>query len=554
MLKIVTDPAEGWPLEVADLRTPTGHFALIPKAGIANRSLRFPNPDGGINLIEKPRRSAYTLGVDWIDFLTYETILRIIERRIPIYLFPNFDASTVLSMPLQGSLRYWKLDNITQVLEKTDFSFTRASTEFETDRGGRFAAVDEDIARFEPAALGVGLLQDKAWTNDATPTHPVSGTLGWAEVAAPALAPVWDSEVRSPADFFAGSVRLPYNDHASTVAAWDQSWSVGSTLSGKTTLFGVWLLGDAEVDVEIVLNSFDVGIRSNVKLSMDRWTPIFVRTQKVSSGNAITASIKTSSPPDNSGFIYAGPQLMKISGGADLIAAPMWTAANPPNEVVEPSCQLKGSTISASWTGRTPLRYFPGTLATLAQCWRAQPSGFFRAEWTDSSGDQALRVWLNATEYIEVILPSILADQFYSASIVLDTAQADPTARLVLQVAGSTPIVATLAGRADFVTDPLNEDTLIIGSWGASPDRPAARTLPAHIRVDQRAWTIDEQDQQTRIYIEDGFRQILTASAGRLFHITQADLNPRENNWNQITGTISLEEITNDPLLTIAPR
>lgn len=556
MLKIVTDPTAGWPLEAADLRTPSEHLALIPKVQLVSQDLRFRRPDGGLNVIQKKRRSAYSLEVDWIDFDTYERILRILERRVPVYLFPNFDEATVFSMPLQGSMRYWHRNNSTQLLEKLDYSFLRSGTVYYQDRAGRFQSAVDNVARYQKGALGVGLCQETAWSNDAD-IHPLSAALLWSPTTTPpASSPVWDAEVLSPYAGFLGSARLPYTNHASLLPSWSQSFTAGSTSAGLTHLVGVWLMGDAEVDLQLILNSFDQGITSNVKLSPHRWTPVYARTPKVSTGNSVQIIVRLSNPPDNDGAIYAGPQFLKIGTTSDAFDAPMWTPTSVAIEKVQPYCQIKGDSLSVSWTGRIPQLYYPGAVATNSQCWRLMPDGDMRAEWGDVSGNQALRVWLNSGETLPIDLGSAHAHQgkFYAASFVLDTAKADPTARLVLQIEGESPLVAKQTGRADFVTDARDENDIIIGSWGASPDRPAAQNVLAHVRVDQRAWSEAEQDLQTRIYIEDGFRQILAATAGRRFYLSDVDLNPKEDAWNQIKGSMTLEELDQDPLLVIAPE
>jgi hypothetical protein len=566
MLKIVTDPTAGWPLLEADLSQSEGQLAVTPVPEIQSRDFRFTTSTGGSNVIFRKRRMRYMIPIDWIDYAKFQDILRIVERRVPVYLFPNFDRATLLDSPLQsanisdGLPYYWRKDPATQLPTRTAATFTRStSNQWYQDAGGRFQQVAANTPRFIPGPFGRGVIQENGPENLAANPHPTSGALGWIAGALPALAPIWEPNILSPVISKLGCARLPYDADAALTATWAQFYSTGQSAAGKFRSISLWLLGDAEIGVSAVINGADVDTVTGIRLRMDRWTevPIMI-SPKASVGNALVITLFVVTP-DSSGNVYAGP-LMDTDGlqaNNDRPAPAMWNEAGNTTEILRMDCPIAGATYSIAWMGFVPQRLGNGAVASTVRCWGVDGAGVFpasavpRCEFRVTGVTQILRANLNTGETIEVVIPTSAAGQPYYASLVVDTAKTDGTARIYFR-SGDLIASEEQEGRPDFVGARLNSTFLEVGnSEGVNIDQWPGRMALSHFRVDQRAWSVAEQDLHARLYSEGSFQSILATCLGRRFWIRSVDLHPREDRWNDIVGSITVEELDDDPALVV---
>ncbi len=576
MLKIVTDPAEGWPNQEVDLSHSDGQLSVTPLLTLENRDLTFLRPfDGGTNVIFRKRRSAYAIGIDYIGWKQYEQILRLIELRTPLYIFPNFDNSTLVNAPMQGQGPtvkpvFWQWDPATRALKTTPqvATFTRSGTAYTEDNFGRFQSVAADVARYTKGALGHGITQERAWTNVAEHKHPSSGNLPFTTLqGGGAQAPVWDTNVLSPVTSFGGSARLDYNQNVSA-HIWHWTFNDGDTVAGKARSSGMWLLGDATVHLELQMNGLDQAVSRKLRLRPDKWQRIdLLLSPKPSTGESANIILNISAGSESDGSIYVGPCYHKVGPAGDKDPPPsVWTDTSISDETIELPLTMSAGNVSIAWTGKLYNSHGPGQLWRATVPWSFDTPDLFRAKWTTTG---RLQVNFGATASLNPLLtwPPIAEDQptighDYYASLVLDIARegSQPTdepsaleqrARLVIVTKLGT-FVQEKTGSA-FLAGLRHATKMVIGTTGSADDSAGPAAI-AHVRVDARAWTAKEQDLHARLYSEDGFKQVLASTAGRRFRIVSVDLNPRTNRWNDIVGTIVVEEIDQNPDLTIGPR
>jgi len=524
MLKIVTDPTK-YPIREVDLTEAAGGLVLSPVAQPQTRDLRYERPDGGFNVAYRARRVDAQLEAVAIDAAQAEAVHRVCnlspegDPRASAYLFPPFDASTILSFPLQDSLKGWKHDPATETLVEANLSLTRSSAVWGLDSQGRFIDVAGGEPRFMPGPMGRALLVNPAVTNECNISHPTSGTPGWsAGTGSPTVE--WDSGVYSPDTDPGGTLRV--RAPGGGIATVTTSGTI-SALATDRTDYAVYLKGNARVIVSWA-TADDASSSTGIQLSPTEWTRIDITRNRTGTATAATYTI-TLLDDGQDRTIWIGSHFCRS-----------YADDNERQQPVGPvfSNYVKDTVNIAPPTSR------PGA-TTITVC-STIPLENSRCRWwflSGGGGDSG------TVEFL---------DNKFRALIGLETLELEPSI-IDLRAAEGRPCVITVrqgleedgqkyrtrlqvaytledGGPVLRWTAELNDSDLAdwapataftLGSFGTN--EPGMRGL-SWLRYDGAEWTDRQLETWERCLLEAGFRDVFRLTQGRKFVLGDPDLEP----------------------------
>lgn len=552
MFKIVTDPTV-YPVREVDLTAAAGGLTLTPRATGRNRDLLWERSDGGLNVARRARRVDLTLEASVLEGHQTEALQEVLgmtrggAARVPGYLFPPFDASTLVSLPLQRSLKGWRRDVPNGTLESVSASFGRASAGFYTDPWGRFLQVAAGVPRYTVGPLGRALQVEKSTTNLVTTPHPTAGTLVWTPTTgSPAVE--WATDQRSPYWEAGGAVRV----RRAAVGGCTVTSAPAGTCSASSAnrfCYSVWVKGNARGTVQVIIGG-QVALSGTLVAYPDRWTRWsldFARSNAITSFSVLLSFLDDGSDR----VVFLGPhQAVEYPNDGTRWPLSHWT--NVPTAKDDPGITVANTpgALSFSVASRIPPRPVRSRYWFLGGG-GGDPLGL---QWIDSGGSDVLQ-FNNGANNVELVPPTAEWDAAVGRPCVA-------TVRMGRNVAGtgwtsSVDVAYTLADHGpvrrwstaqDVQTGDYSRETdLTLGSFDAW--EPGELGL-SWLRYDGRTWTDLQLQTWERCILESGFRDVFGLVQGRQFLLGDLELESIPGTSYQ-RATLTAQETNADEDLAV---
>jgi hypothetical protein len=423
-------------------------------------------------------------------------------------------------------------------LEEFDATFSRASNAFYTDRHGVLQLASPNVPRFQESNLGPGVLLQDNFANRCSPSVPVSGNIGWTEVAPVAGCSVaWSTEEEWPFYAAQGSAKVVVPKDTS---GYKVSFSIpnsGTSADGSERHgFLFYIRGSCRLTVKTTTGA-QVVTHSSSELHKfdDGWEAVWYTWSKTDAATTHTVELEFQQQPWEQ-IVYLGGMYGYTQNANSDNSEPTWT--NATSQVIDSmrwdGCVLPTNAAMYSVTGIIK----PGLSARFSV-------GAFSTSWQFSiSGSGTLTVYAGGdttqlrlgTEWTahegEPFWAAVRVKDAHSFSGVADRGITIFYRRKGGQLQSFQEIDAN-HGSIDvdplFVSGPANNF--------------ADYVLLQHQRWDGRAWSNDEAELHSRMMLDDAFRDIFLLTQGRQYLISEINMAHRRGAWDQMVGTISLIEV-----------
>lgn len=536
MLKILTDPTVYPQREVA-LQRADGTLAVtgVSDAG-GFEDLAYPRPDGGSNIIYRPRRTDLAISVDALGFRAVEQLEELAgssqwgRTRTPVQVSAWFDKHTWLYAPLTGTLKALKRNVATSLLEKITLTHTRASVLDIEDEAGNVKSLASGELGYMPSVIGPGAYTHYAYHDNllALPHATGAPTLGWSSGTATLS---WDTTQRSPYRAAGGVLRA----EVAASTAWQllRTHETGSAATDTHYLVAVELRGRGRV---LVRAGF--GITSTDSATVDlneQWQTIHLAVAKTTAVSVIVIYVIGESVLYQSTVFVGRCGLYYEAAGASPLPyrpVPAWqNSGSRADDVISTPFSSPGPNGTLTIAGRLPLQRF------------SYPS-LFRLQ--DVGQTQLGMYWNLVNPAYFFITHGGVSAGIYSTSHNVDYVPGAPFILVARHVSDGFPRLDLFTAGKQYSAVGTAPSNLYTVGTTAQIAQHCQTVVPQHFRYDGRVWSDTEVRSYGRLMESEALRPLLLRTAGRKFLIADIDLAPVSGRRQELSGTITLQQHDRD--------
>jgi hypothetical protein len=521
MLKIVSDPTVA-PIREVNLLDAGEGLILTPVGAMANRNREFERPDGGLNVAFRRRRAEYDLTLRPL----HDEQVRQLEElagmqdynlfsRVPVYLFPDFDASTILSFPGQRTTKAWVRKGDGSLEWRAPDQTGRSGDLYYTDRHGYVRKVGTSVSAFEPGVLGHHYLRPQGEVNLAAVFYPLSGGLGWtAGAGTPTL--TFDSVQPSMVEGETGSMRVEAGNSGSAQFYPTTGPTFSSAVAGERHNVTTWMRGNVRVRAMQTVGAASSGWGPWVQLDPTRFTRIDSSLVSVDT-SAVGTVLYDIEDTGNFRVLWVGGHKWTQFTNDGLHPLEPWGKGAEASESFRYDCDLvRLDPAGLSFTGAA---FFPRGRHRMIWTQGAASGDYATLEFGDGVASWFLRSH-NGGFNQQITIPQATWESWVGKPCVASFRRGPTEDHVEIAVqtdtvnwskAGIERLSASQLGDHGKIHDATD---LVLGSFGGW--NPSTEGMSFY-RMDGRYWSDAEMRLRERYVLEGGFRQVVRACQGRKF-------------------------------------